>query len=108
MYEHEALDAPVECNARYEVCSACHGTGAHERRDIDCSLLVDSMREDGDDEGLEQYFRGSMDIPCTLCHGANVVLVPELPEWAEKEIREYYDCMAEMRREQEAERRAGA
>lgn len=68
--------------AHYEVCPSCHGEGHHDRRDIDTSLLVDGMMEDGDYEGIDEYFDGGYDVLCDECHGRNVVLVPDLPEWA--------------------------
>jgi len=71
------------------VCPSCNGTGSHVRRDIDDSRLIDSMREDGDDEGIRSYFRGSFDVTCEECKGRNVVDAPiweKVPEWARNEI----------------------
>ena len=56
-----------------QVCPACGGVGTHERRDIDCSLMVDSMREDGDEDGLANYFSGDYDVTCETCNGRNVI-----------------------------------
>jgi DnaJ-class molecular chaperone len=55
------------------VCPDCGGHGSHSRRDLDQSRLVDSMIEDGDDEGLERYYSGAFDVKCQTCHGRNVV-----------------------------------
>lgn len=107
-FEHPALDEPIMVAGKYEVCGACGGHGVHDRRDIDTSALVDSMREDGDDEGLEAYFKGAFDTVCETCGGLRVVFQPVLPEWAEKLIDEYNESEAEWRRESEAERRMGA
>ena len=80
-----------------EVCPSCNGEGMHERRDIDCSLLVDSMHEDGDVEGLESYFSGSYDVLCTECGGKNVIDVQDMEYFANnypelyKEVCEWED-----------------
>ena len=107
-FEHPALDEPIMVEARYEVCPLCQGHGKHERRDIDCSRLVDEMREDGDDWGLEQYFKGAYDTICTECKGQRVILVPELPEEIQEKIWEYNDGAREYAAEVAAERRMGA
>ena len=98
-------------SGKMEVCQECGGTGSHVRRDIDDSAMVDSMREDGDDEGLEAYFGGAYDVRCTRCNGANVVLVPNMDEMdAEflKRIQEWEQSEYEYQRECAAERRMGA
>lgn len=82
-----------------QVCPACNGFGVHERQDIDCSKLVDSMQEDGDYEGLEGYYNGNYDVTCSTCNGRNVVdeidfdlfvskypkLYAEMCDWDEQE-----------------------
>jgi hypothetical protein len=107
-FEHEALDEPIMVNGEYKVCPVCQGTGQHERRDIDCSRLIDNMREDGDDEGIEAYFSGAYDVNCTNCGGLRVVFEPVLPEWAAKKLEDWYRCEREYERECAAERRMGA
>mgnify|MGYP001086322777 CR=1 FL=1 len=94
-----------------EVCPTCQGTGSHVRHDLDDSAMVDSMREDGDYEGLEAYFGGAFDEICTECDGKNVVLVPDwesIPEWARKAMKRFDDDRAYDRAVMEAERRMGA
>lgn len=93
------------------VCPCCGGEGHHVRRDIDDSRLVDSMREDGDYEGIEAYFGGAYDVTCEECNGRNVILDVDwdsVPEWAQKAVEDWNRCEREMRAEQEAERRMGA
>jgi hypothetical protein len=107
-FEHPALDEPIMVAGKNEVCPTCSGYGKHERRDIDTSLYVESMIEDGDDEGLERYYRGSCDIICTKCNGKNVVFVPILPDSVQEKIWEWEDAEREHRAEVAAERRAGA
>jgi hypothetical protein len=90
------------------VCPTCNGTGSHVRHDLDDSRMVDSMREDGDDEGLERYFNGAFDEVCTQCNGKNVVAEPVLDDEMAKEIDQWHQAEWEYRRECEAERRMGA
>jgi len=95
---------------RMGVCPMCEGTGYHVRHDLDDSALVDSMREDGDEEGLEAYFNGAYDEVCTECGGKNVVLVPDedsIPEWARKAMKRFNDDRDYDRAVMEAERRMG-
>ena len=98
-------------SGKMEVCPECGGTGSHVRRDIDDSAMVDSMREDGDDEGLEAYFGGAYDVRCTRCNGANVVFAPNMEELGEanlKAISDWHQAEWEYQRECAAERRMGA
>jgi len=93
------------------VCPACGGTGSHVRRDIDDSRLVDMMQEDGDLEGIEDYFNGAYDVQCQTCHGANVILEPywdQVPDWAQKCIEDWNRSERESQEEQDAERAMGA
>jgi DnaJ-class molecular chaperone len=80
LFTHPALcdentGAPIYLRVpvRKEVCPTCEGHGVHERQDIDMSLVVESMQEDGDIEGLERYYSGSFDGPCFTCGGNNVI-----------------------------------
>ena len=91
---------------KFEVCGMCHGHGTHVRRDLDDSRLVDLMQEDGDYEGLEHYYRGDYDQVCSECDGERVQFVPALPEWAEKELNNYYEWERQDKAYANAERRA--
>jgi len=73
--EHDGTDF-LMVDGKMEVCPECQGTGSHVRKDLDDSAMVDSMREDGDDEGLRRYFSGAFDEVCRVCGGDNVVLEP--------------------------------
>lgn len=73
-----------------EVCPRCGGHGSHDRVDLDCSKLVDDMQQDGDYEGIEDYFNGAYSQTCEQCHGKNVVLAPyNVPEWAAKRMQDW-------------------
>jgi hypothetical protein len=101
-------DHVLQVNGRYEVCPVCGGEGSHFRSDLDENHLVDSMREDCDEDGLEAYFSGAFDQTCSECNGKRVVAVPELPEWAEKAIEEWGEAEREYRSTRDAECRVGA
>ena len=95
-----------------EVCPTCDGHGVHERQDIDMSLVVESMLEDGDTEGLERYYSGSFDGPCFTCGGNNVIddfdweYIQKNYPAEYKKIVFYDECEYESQRYSSAERRA--
>ena len=108
--EHDGTDF-LMVEGKMEVCPECQGTGSHVRHDLDDSAMVDSMREDGDDEGLRRYFSGAFDEVCRVCGGDNVVLEPnwdDVPVWAQKAI-ESWEASARLDAQITAqERRMGA
>tara|TARA_R110000772_G_scaffold176676_4_gene288345 strand:+ start:498 stop:872 length:375 start_codon:yes stop_codon:yes gene_type:complete len=94
------------------ICPECEGHGTHERQDIDMSLIVESMQEDGDIEGLDRYYSGSFDGPCFTCGGNNVIdefdweyVQRKYPE-EYREIIDYDECAYESEMYSNAERRA--
>ena len=108
--EHEGGDF-IMVTGHMVVCPECGGEGSHVRRDLDDSAMVDSMREDGDDEGLERYFGGAFDEICRGCSGKNVVLDADyesIPEWAKKAMQSWDDSERESRQIEAQERRMGA
>ena len=118
-YEHAALEETEEndgcgfvmVSGTMEVCPTCGGYGSHVRQDLDDSVMVDSMREDGDDEGLQAYFNGSFDEKCRQCEGKNVIMQPDwgqLPVWAAHAIEAWEDDERSTRKIEEQERRMGA
>ena len=84
----------IECDAERIVCPRCNGEGHHFRNDLDENLMVDSFREDGDDDGFNAYRGGAFDQVCTECNGKNVVDVPKLPKWADDCVYEYEEELA--------------
>lgn len=101
-------DGILKVLATYEVCPQCDGHGSHFRSDLDENNLVDNMREDGDDEGIEAYYQGAYDQVCNQCNGNRVVAKPTLPEWAENRIYEWYESEREYRAICRAEQSVGA
>lgn len=108
--DHDGSDH-IWVSGKMEVCPQCCGTGSHVRKDLDDSAMVDSMREDGDDEGLAAYFNGAFDERCTLCNGKNVVLQANedsIPEWAQNAMSEWAESESESRAIEMQESRMGA
>lgn len=95
-------------DSKYEVCTTCNGHGSHFRSDLDENNLVDNMREDGDDEGIEAYYQGAYDQVCDECHGKRVVANPTLPAWAENRIYDWYESELKYRAICRAEQSVGA
>lgn len=110
-YEENCPDGYLMVEGKMVVCPTCQGTGKMERQDIDMSQMTDSMYEDGDDEGIERYFSGAYDVPCSHCNGSNVVLEPvweSVPKWAEDAIDAWYESERITSQIEDQERRMGA
>lgn len=108
--EHDGSDH-VWVSGRMVVCPECGGEGHHVRRDLDDSAMVDSMREDCDEEGLRAYFSGAFDEQCRECGGKNVILSADegsVPQWAQDAIDEWIQSENETRQIEAQERRMGA
>ena len=101
-------DGVLHVEAKYEVCHSCEGRGSHFRNDLDENELVDSMREDGDEEGLYCYYHGYFDQVCSECRGQRVVASPVLPEWANELMYLWIKSENEHRAISNAERSVGA
>ena len=43
----------IAVDGQMEVCPRCGGHGVHDRIDLDTSKLLDSMIEDGDQDGVD-------------------------------------------------------
>jgi len=84
--EGDKIVMPIQ--AETIVCPECHGGGSHFRRDLDENRLVESMEEDGDEDGLEAYHRGGFSQTCTECKGRNVIQEVNWKEFAKKYPKE--------------------
>ncbi len=63
-----------------EVCDRCDGHGTHLHPDIGGhAYSMEEFRESFDEEEATEYFKrgGRYDVQCTVCHGHNVVTVPD-------------------------------
>lgn len=113
-FTHDALEEVLLLKATRIVCPMCNGTGSHVRHDIDDSGMVDSMREDCDYDGMEEYYRGGFDVVCTTCEGQNVVEELDIASFYQdypveaKAVAKWEDGLREIDAEAAAERRAGA
>ena len=101
-------DGVLNVSATYQVCHRCDGHGSHFRSDLDENALIDGMREDGDEDGIDSYYGGSFDQVCSECRGQRVVASPMLPEWANEAIHQWRKFENESRAIRDAERRVGA
>lgn len=98
--------------ARYEVCWRCHGEGTHTNPSIDGNGITQSDREEWDVVLHEVVIslRGTYDVRCGECEGLRVVLVPDEPLCDPAALAQYLSDrqeLANMRAEEEAERRMG-
>lgn len=81
-------------NAERILCPTCNGYGHHFRSDLDENAMVDSFREDGDDDGYSAYRGGAFDQRCEQCNGNKVVDEPiwnEAPKWVQECIGDWYE-----------------
>lgn len=68
----------VRLPAKYEVCGRCAGRGVHDHPAFSNGITSDEWHSpDWDDESRESYMRGDYDVPCSVCRGQRVVLVPD-------------------------------
>ena len=114
MFTHDALENTIRLRAERIVCPTCNGSGSHVRRDIDDSMLVETMMDEGDYDGMDSYYRGGFDEVCTHCNGRNVVDEIDWDTFEKVYPREYKlvvdweQSERDDRAEMEAERRMGA
>jgi hypothetical protein len=76
-YAADGTEVEHQMPAKMEVCSRCNGEGTHVAPGIDDNGITASEMEELGDEFREDYFAGHYDVTCTLCHGRNVVPVPD-------------------------------
>lgn len=107
-YEYVNPKGVISVQGEYEVCPCCGGHGHHFRNDFDEKTLIQSMREDGDDEGIESYLYGKFDKICQSCNGLRVIINPNLPHWAKVLIDKWENNEWQYRSIVASERRVGA
>lgn len=94
-YDFETLgNTGITANSSRIVCPTCNGNGRHFRRDLDENLMVDSFREDCDEDGFNAYRNGAFDEVCTECNGNNVIDDVDwdtLPIWVKNCIEDWED-----------------
>ena len=107
-YDENYPEGTLFVEGKYEVCTTCNGNGHHFRSDLDENNLVSMMQDDGDYDGIEDYYNGSFDQVCSECKGQRVVFNPILPKWAEDRIWDWYESERYYRACRDSERRMGA
>lgn len=106
-WEHEDV-----LPGKFEVCDRCRGKGVHDHEAFSNGISAQDFAEDCDFE--ESYRKGHYDVPCSVCDGKRVMLIPDedsLNEDQKKILEQYYENQradADYHRECEAERRMGA
>lgn len=70
----------IEFPARYEVCARCAGHGTHLHPSIsNHAYSLEEFQDLYDETDRAEYFKpgGMYDVPCEVCGGKRVVLVPD-------------------------------
>ncbi len=111
MDDEDGYGLEVEIPGRLEVCGNCDGKGTHVNRNIDGhGIGAEEWNELGPDF-QEDYLSGVYDVPCDICHGKRVVLVPDEARCSQEQLKAYEEHLSakyEMDAEYAAERRMGA
>jgi len=112
LIDDEGWEYEAELPVTYEVCDRCRGKGSHVNPSIDGHGITaeEWHGPDWDDESREMYLTGGYDVPCEECDGKRVVPVVDEKKCNPETLERYHDylsCMAELRREEAAERRFG-
>jgi len=84
LWDDEDQEEEVTVCIKMEVCPTCRGRGTHVNPSIDAGGLSSSdFIEDPD--FARDYFKGTYNVQCYECHGANVVPVMD-EEYTKKEL----------------------
>ncbi len=93
----EITDTPrtIYLPAKRILCPECNGEGIVFEYGLDEQKMLDTMREEGDWEGLQDYDAGNFHVMCNRCNGRSVVdeinwdyFRAEYPDEAQQ-VREY-------------------
>ena len=102
----QLLDSEIEVQSEKIVCPSCKGEGTHLHPAFHNQAVEPELLQD--EEFMDMYFSGGMDVQCTHCKGLRVIDSPIIPEEYQEEYKEALRQEALFRMEQEAERRMGA
>ncbi len=101
-------ETTVEIPAKFEVCHRCDGHGHHDHPAFSNGISQQDFAEDPDFR--EDYLRGRFDVPCSECHGKNVIAIPDYeamtPELRAR-VEKHYSDRAAWRAQEAHERRMG-
>lgn len=99
----------AELPIKFDVCGRCMGKGSHTNPNIG-AITSEEWESDWDYEERERYVSGVYDVPCEECDGRRVMSVIDEKLCSPDNLQRYYDYlndMADLRREEDMERRYG-
>lgn len=101
-----------EIPARYEVCTRCGGEGKYTNPNVDGhGITSDEWEHEWSEDEREAYLSGAYDVPCEVCNGDRVVLVPDESRADRAMLARYHEIqrdLAECIRIMRAEQAMGA
>jgi len=107
---YEDGEETIYLNARWAICSRCHGDGTHVNPAVDGNGITQEEM-DQDPDFFEAYMSGQYDIRCEECDGSGKVAEPD-PHNNPAELLEAWEAfqkdLAESRAIEAQERRMGA
>lgn len=105
-------EVEVELPIRFEVCGRCDGKGSHVNPSIDGDGITSEEWNgpDWNDESHEMYMSGGYDVHCEECHGERVAPIVDKQRCDPVVLDQYLShlsVLADLQRDEEAERRFG-
>ena len=104
LFDEEGEEEQVSLPAKMEVCGRCDGEGTHVNPAIDGNGISSEQMDEWsspDWDFREEYMRGTYDVRCEECKGANVVPVvdeercdPELLKRYHKHLQDEWESKA--------------
>ena len=67
-------------DSRYEICPHCRGEGSYVNPSIDGNGITESEMAELGDDFWEDYFSGTYDVRCEMCHGNRVIPKEDLQQ----------------------------
>lgn len=111
---HRAILADAASDVyRWAICDNCEGSGKTGHPAFS-NGITSSEWADMDQDGRDSYMRGDYDVQCDCCKGSGKVKLPEVSRMSwplKRELvrqRQHNRIMAQLAREEAAERRMGA
>lgn len=106
LWDENGDEFEAEVPFKFEVCQTCNGKGSHVNPAID-GHGISPEEFDRDPDFMEDYLRGTYDVPCYECHGQRVVVVPDETTENGKLAIEKMQQLAQWAAEEAHERRMG-
>lgn len=99
-------DITIECKGEMHVCPKCNGRGRQMHSAFDGIPVKQDLLQD--EEFMDSYMNGGMDVICGECKGTNVIEKPIIPNEYKQQYEAHLQEMADCEYEQQCERRMGA